>query len=992
MQDKTKHQRALDLIAANRMPEAVKLLDLALAEKETSELWNDWATVKIVGDEVAEARRGYERAVELNPENARAQFNLALILVAQGELRRGLALLRTFSARLGKDEQAAVASLLEQHKEHVDSAGGGEKTPAEKTTGRRVLLVHEALPHFDRSGADMRLMQVLRRLRAQGHEVTYIARHAGERGQYEPVLKELGIAVFAGDAERLRALGMDIETQWKLEDVLRAGRFDAAIFFHWFWSGISVTEQYLDDVRRFSPSTRLIVLTDDRHGIREWRASQLSGLLCDGERALDFLEREFECYRAADLVLAISHDDRQGMLELAPELQIELLPMTAEINARAPGPDSRRDFVFLANYDNLANRDAIAWLCEEIWPRIRKRLPEANLHLVGNNIPADLTSTEGVRVLGYVADLEEALKEFRVFLSPIRFGTGIKTKNLMALSQGIPLVTTTIGAEGMALTDGENVLIADSTGPFCNKAIDLYKDSDLWLRLSGRGRRHIETEFSVQRQDARISEIMKKAEGIVPQPFDPEHRFSFNLAEEFRPQALTAQPPDSRYVLRALAYLELAERLLEMEKPSEARRQLRHIFSYVRGQVPRTPFFARVFSMLERCYRELGESESSARCGQEARLCLPELNPALRREATKSKSVRAAGSAPAISVIVPTFNRRAKLERCLRALTLQSLSAQDFEVIVADDGSTDDTQSFLQSLRTPFRLHCLRQNNQGAGAARRMGVERARGEYLLLINDDTIAHIDLLREHLFKHRTGGEKNLAVLGTFEYESGARERALMWFLSTDPFMFPQLRMKAGTTYSAPHFVTCNLSIARDAVLKCGSFDSSFRLGEDSELGLRLAKAGTNIVYHPAARAWHDHLDMTMADMIGRARAYGSVYLQLLRKHPHLEVPTLFGTLRSGLTVADIEQFRTILAARRSEVEESVKALEQYDSIDFRKYFDMPAKQGSAADMIAVLFSRAVPQVYWFYLVETFCSLWSGQSAPTPATELSSAGARR
>ncbi len=71
--------------------------------------------------------------------------------------------------------------------------------------------------------------------------------------------------------------------------------------------------------------------------------------------------------------------------------------------------------------------------------------------------------------------------------------------------------------------------------------------------------------------------------------------------------------------------------------------------------------------------------------------------------------------------------------------------------------------------------------------------------------------------------------------------------------------------------------------------------------------------------------------------------------------------------------------------------MKALQQYDSIDFRKYFDMPAKQGSAADMIAVLFGKAVPQVYWFYLVETFCSLWAGQSPVTVATELSSAGAR-
>ena len=103
---------------------------------------------------------------------------------------------------------------------------------------------------------------------------------------------------------------------------------------------------------------------------------------------------------------------------------------------------------------------------------------------------------------------------------------------------------------------------------------------------------------------------------------------------------------------------------------------------------------------------------------------------------------------------------------------------------------------------------------------------------------------------------------------------------------------------------------------------------------------------------------------------------------------DLAQFFVQYRSAVGDDTSDEFNELMA----KVEESVKALQQYDSIDFRKYFDMPAKQGSAADMIAVLFSKAVPQVYWFYLVETFCSLWNEQSPLTAATELSSAGAHR
>jgi glycosyltransferase involved in cell wall biosynthesis/2-polyprenyl-3-methyl-5-hydroxy-6-metoxy-1,4-benzoquinol methylase len=1238
MPEQTKHQLALELVNTGQLEDAAKLLAEAIGAQETAELWNDWATINVALEKPKEARAGYERALELEPLNFQAQFNLGALLATQGWPGRAMKVLRQCSGHVSAEEQRAVDMLVQRHGVMEDSCAAvlddfaaadgasaeyfsthrerylaclemlpqgkpGQKllelgasfhhlTPALEARGytvhcadiwdgdavrtaelisrdgqksrsytvdnfdvqqerwpyedssfdvvlfcemlehlntdpvhviseinrvlkkdgllllttpniasaksvnyvlegnspyvfgqyvpgglatdrhnreftageierlllasgfevvaietrnswwldqnsalarlvamgqsiayrgdnilalgrrktavqerypeefycrkgsqaenrnqiqhsakKRILIVHEMLPHFDRSGSDMRLMQVIRRLRAAGHEVTYIGRNAADRERYEPALTELGVTVFSGDAERLRALTLDVEEAWKLEAVLRSGAFDLAIFFHWFWSGISVTEQYLNDVRKLSPQTKIVVLTDDRHGIREWRMAELSNLLSDRERSLDFMVREVACYRAADLVLAITEDDRKGLLEIVPELPIELLPMTAETERSKLGFDQRNDFIFLANFDNLANRDATSWFCGEVWPRIRKRMPQAKLHIAGNNIPAELGTRAGVNLLGHVADLASTLEKYRVFVSPIRFGTGIKTKNLTAMGNGIPLITTTIGAEGMNLTDRENAIVEDSAGAFANKAVELHNNRELWEKLAVNGPKHIETEFSVARLDAQIANFIGRLETIPPKSFDPEHRFSFRLVEELHPEVLTAQPAYTRNELRILHYVEMAEKLLKLGHPTEALEQVRHIFYFVRGEMPRSLFFARVLTLLESCYRELGDEKMAARYGNEARLCLPELNPAFVKEVNRKAKTLSKPGDRTISVIIPTFNRRARLQRCLEALAAQTLNADEFEVIVVDDGSTDNTQEFLREQKTRFRLQYFHQKNQGAGAARRLGVEQARGEYLLLINDDTIALPDLLEQHLDFQRKYHSSCFAVLGTFEYERQARRRALTHFLSADPFMFPQKAMHPEWYYGHTHFITCNLSVRRDAVLAAGSFDPAFRLGEDTELGMRMAAGGCKVLYHPQARAWHDHLEMTVGDMVRRARAYGPVYLQLLEKYPALRITHPGVELKAPLTAADIEQLRETLAGQRPQIEEMVRALAQYDDRDFEPFFATRSGSGSAAEMIVNLFHQAIPQVHWFYVFEGLCEAWTAKH-PVPA----------
>ena len=292
----------------------------------------------------------------------------------------------------------------------------------------RILFVHETLPHFDRSGTDMQLWEILRTLRQGGHPITYVARSGVHRDRYEPALREIGIEVYSGDSQALRILGEDAPASgWQFAGLLRNGKFDLAFLFHGYRSGLSIAEQYLDDIRRESPATKVAILTDGRHGEHEVRWAKEAGELCDQERAEDFQQRELEAYRQADLVLALDETHRQAIEQLDATLPVELLPLA--VPPIAPGPssswDERRNVLFLADFDSPAQHDACSWLCGEIWPRIRRALPGVELHLIGAQA-SSLTANpaEAIVVLDPASQLEEVLSGYRVFLSPLRFARG----------------------------------------------------------------------------------------------------------------------------------------------------------------------------------------------------------------------------------------------------------------------------------------------------------------------------------------------------------------------------------------------------------------------------------------------------------------------------------------------------------------------------------------------------------------------------------------
>jgi glycosyltransferase involved in cell wall biosynthesis len=199
------------------------------------------------------------------------------------------------------------------------------------------------------------------------------------------------------------------------------------------------------------------------------------------------------CQRS-DALIAVSDEDRQALLDLDPNLQIEVLPNGIDASTFTPSefPPKPNTFLFTGTLDFRPNIDAVLWLADEVWPLIRRRLPCAELTLAGR-APAPvirrLDGRNGIRVAASPLDMRPHFAESCVYLAPIRAGGGSRFKLLEAMSCGLGIVSTTFGAEGLAVQDGVQLRLADTPGQLAEAALELAGDQAQRERLGAAARR-----------------------------------------------------------------------------------------------------------------------------------------------------------------------------------------------------------------------------------------------------------------------------------------------------------------------------------------------------------------------------------------------------------------------------------------------------------------------------------------------------------------------
>ncbi|HEX9918535.1 MAG TPA: glycosyltransferase family 4 protein, partial [Pyrinomonadaceae bacterium] len=216
------------------------------------------------------------------------------------------------------------------------------------------------------------------------------------------------------------------------------------------------------------------------------------------EEAGRYREIELRLARASNLVWCASQDDKQAVAHEAPEARIEVIPTIHPLRRRGRGFAERQHLLFLGNLAHRPNADAVHHFMRDIFPAVKRAIPEVKLYVVGDNVTPEIAAyaSADVEVLGYVPDVEPLFHHCRLMVVPLRYGAGIKGKLGESLSYGLPVVTTSTGAEGFGLTGGVEALIVDEPQAFAAAVVRAYEREDLWEQLAEHGYRHIEKYFT----------------------------------------------------------------------------------------------------------------------------------------------------------------------------------------------------------------------------------------------------------------------------------------------------------------------------------------------------------------------------------------------------------------------------------------------------------------------------------------------------------------
>ncbi|HUA79260.1 MAG TPA: glycosyltransferase [Dyella sp.] len=348
---------------------------------------------------------------------------------------------------------------------------------------RHILIIDALTPDPTRDAGSLQVFNIMRLLRSMGWRVTFMADNRLASHHDLCTLGAIGVEVLC------KPWSPSLVSWLKRE---RHGLHAVMLCRHY------VAAPNLPLIKQLAPDARIIFDTEDLHFLRERRAAEHTGNSTLIRQAMASQQQEFALMRACHATFVVSVAEWNLLKQELPDANILLLPNMHPVRGRTLEFEQRAGLVFVGGFGHPPNVDAVQWLTSDIYPIIRAKRPDIQLHLIGQ-IPdasrAQLQS-DGVVIHGRVDDLAPWMEGSRISLAPLRYGAGVKGKVNTSMSYGLPVVATSMAAEGMWLRDGENALLADDAQSFAEAILRLYEDRDLWYRLSEGGLRNIQEHFS----------------------------------------------------------------------------------------------------------------------------------------------------------------------------------------------------------------------------------------------------------------------------------------------------------------------------------------------------------------------------------------------------------------------------------------------------------------------------------------------------------------
>jgi len=605
---------------------------------------------------------------------------------------------------------------------------------SDRNKGKRILIIDDIPPLPDRAAGALRHYHTLNEMLNLGYKVTYVhlmgKQYLDESGvKYLTEFKMRGVEFIWFNYEYWYSFRETENAKSYIKTLINSLELKERDFDFVYLAFWHIAEYFIDLIKSQIPDVPILIDTMDIHYLREIRQAELSKDKSLMAKALENKKRELAVYTKADCVTTVTEADRIELKKHLNNKPIFILTDVHNIRSNTPSFSERKDIMFVGNFNHNPNEDAVLYFVKEIFPLIKRNLPEIKFYIVGNNPSEKIKALQkdDIIVTGWVADVKQYIDKCRIEVVPLRFGAGNKGKVGEALSSGLPIVTTSIGAEGMGIENEIHAFVSDDAKQFADYVIKLYNSEDLWNKFSEFGKKLVEQQYS--------SCLMRK--------------------------------------------------------------RLEYIFSHTKRNL---------------------------------------INHLTLKYSTP----------PEVSIVLVLYNQLEYTIKCLNSIKNRVRS--NLEIIAIDNASTDGTHDYFKK-EVNYVRYFRNKENIGFPAAVNQGINKALGNYILILNNDTILTENLVERLIEVAKS--DSQIGIVGPISNEvSGLQKDKNANYTSIEEMhkYADEVQQKnKGEILFFPRVAFLCTLIKREVIDKIGGLDERFSPGnyEDDDFCLRAQLAGYKTV---------------------------------------------------------------------------------------------------------------------------------------------------
>ncbi|MBM7609065.1 GT2 family glycosyltransferase/ubiquinone/menaquinone biosynthesis C-methylase UbiE/predicted nuclease with TOPRIM domain [Lysinibacillus composti] len=353
---------------------------------------------------------------------------------------------------------------------------------------KTILVIDHYVPHFDKDAGSRTTYQYLKLFVQMGLNVKFIGDNYYKHEPYTTELEKLGIEVFYQPYNN-----KNIE-QWFKQN----GKYIDYVYMN----RPHISIKYVDIVKKYTKA-KVVYYGHDLHFLREYREYELTGNEALKKSSEDWRKTEFSLYEKSDVVYYPSDVEVTEIKKYYPTINAIAIPayIFEEKEFIESNQADKEGLLFVGGFGHKPNIDAVLWFVSSVFPKIVEEKPDMKFYIVGSNPPNEISSlaSKNIIVTGFVTDEELDLlyKKSKLVVVPLRYGAGVKGKVIEAMYNQVPIVTTSVGAEG--IIDSENILmIADTESEFANQVINLYDNDEKLNELSQASLDYVNNHFTAK--------------------------------------------------------------------------------------------------------------------------------------------------------------------------------------------------------------------------------------------------------------------------------------------------------------------------------------------------------------------------------------------------------------------------------------------------------------------------------------------------------------